>query len=63
MGSYILELSENSRHVRCSRGFVIVCEGSTEIGRIPIDSLVAALYMGTGLGVAIVSGWVLGKLI
>ena len=52
MGSYILELSENSRHVHCSRGFVIVCEGDTEIGRMPIDCLVAAIISAEGATLA-----------
>lgn len=52
MGNYILEVSENSRHVRCSRGFVIVCEDSAEIGRIPIDSLVAAIISAEGATLA-----------
>ena len=52
MGNYILEVSDNSRHVRCSRGFVIVCEDAAEIGRIPIDSLVAAIISAEGATLA-----------
>ncbi|MDR1776864.1 MAG: type II CRISPR-associated endonuclease Cas1 [Desulfovibrio sp.] len=38
--------------MRCSRGFVLVYEGTTEIGRIPIDNLLAAIISAEGATLA-----------
>ena len=49
MPDYVLEIAENARHIRASRGFVIIEEKATELGRIPIDSILTVILSADGL--------------
>ena len=41
MSLRIIEISENGRHLQCERGFLVVKEKDSELGRIPLDDMAA----------------------
>lgn len=49
MAGRILEIAADGRHLSKDRGFLVVQEGAVEIGRAPLDDLVAVLASAHGL--------------
>lgn len=49
MAGRILEIAADGRHLSKDRGFLVVQEGSVEIGRAPLDDLVAVIASAHGL--------------
>lgn len=45
----IVEIAENGRHLSKDRGFLVVSEGKTELGRVPLDDLAAVIGNAHGL--------------
>lgn len=52
MAAYILELSEKNRYVHISRGFIVISEGPTELGRVPVDDVLAVILSGEDVTVS-----------
>lgn len=45
----IVEIAEDDRHLKVERGFLVVKKGSEEIGRIPLDDILAVVTHAHGL--------------
>ncbi|MBO6668026.1 type II CRISPR-associated endonuclease Cas1 [Parvibaculum sp.] len=45
----IVEIAEDGRHLSKDRGFLVVSEGKTELGRVPLDDLAAVIGNAHGL--------------
>jgi len=45
----VLEIAEDGRHLARERGFLVVSEGGTELGRLPLDDLAAVIASAHGL--------------
>ena len=44
-----IEITGNSRHLNKERGFLVVSEKGTELGRMPLDDLEVVLFAGYGM--------------
>ncbi|WP_316859277.1 type II CRISPR-associated endonuclease Cas1 [uncultured Cohaesibacter sp.] len=45
----IVEVASDNRHLKKERGFLVVCEGHKEIGRVPLDGILAVLIHAHGV--------------
>lgn len=48
MVGQIVDISENDRYLKVSRGFFVVCDKEAEVGRVPLDDLQAVIAHGFG---------------
>ena len=48
MSEFILEISENGKYINASRGFVVISENNKELGKVPIDTILAAIISADG---------------
>ena len=49
MTGRVVEIAEDGRYMSISRGFMVVQDGTEELGRVPLDDIAAVIANGHGL--------------